>query len=469
MSYDVESRLCYINILGWIALSYLNLLAGPLLTYFLVKVVRSFSSKGKIVNVRGHPFKERTSTTIQLQNKIKEYKESNSRQDVNTQERPRRRMRDSLIRVDLPFSSSPSLRDEYINVYGDIRIGKVIEDIDALAGSVAYKHCLGAFSEGAGSLPLTIVTASVDRIDLIRPLAIHSDVRLSGCVSFVGTSSMEVIIKIESMNRLSEGEWDLAALALFTMVARHPVLHTAQQVPSLDIATEQERLLFQASSGTRSLHSYHLSPACLDRRKKRRELENTSLGKSLPLPREFEFIHQTLSMDEKKIDGGCKMSQHQIASAMMCHPQERNIHNFIFGGWLMRQAFELASSLASIYCHDSPSFLSLDESTFKEPVPVGSLLSLNALVVYVERSIVRVKVTASIVDSTATLPPRLTNVFGFSFEKRIGCSLPSLMPTTYVEAIQYLEGKRKHLAAQEEIKEGHHQWVRWFDSVTTCE
>lgn len=67
------------------------------------------------------------------------------------------------------------------------RYGKILEDLDAMAGAISYKHCDDGKTD---STPLTIVTASVDRIDFLKPWGIK-DLRLSGHVTFVGYSSME--------------------------------------------------------------------------------------------------------------------------------------------------------------------------------------------------------------------------------------------------------------------------------------
>lgn len=40
----------------------------------------------------------------------------------------------------IPFSSDPELREQYINMYGDLRFGKILEDLDALAAEIAYIH-----------------------------------------------------------------------------------------------------------------------------------------------------------------------------------------------------------------------------------------------------------------------------------------------------------------------------------------
>jgi acyl-coenzyme A thioesterase 9 len=59
--------------------------------------------------------------------------------------------------------------------------------LDALAGAIGYKHIDNNDPDAA---PVTIVTASVDRLDLFLPKAVEN-YRLSGNVTYVGNSSME--------------------------------------------------------------------------------------------------------------------------------------------------------------------------------------------------------------------------------------------------------------------------------------
>lgn len=56
----------------------------------------------------------------------------------------------------------------------------------------------------------------------------------------------------------------------------------------------------------------------------------------------------------------------------------------IFGGYLLKQTFELAFSCAAAFSHSRPTFISLDPSTFENPVPVGSVLYLTATVAYTD-------------------------------------------------------------------------------------
>ena len=66
----------------------------------------------------------------------------------------------SISRLALPFQSDSELREEYINHQGDLRLGLLLEDADALCGFAAYTHC-----SSMATLP-SIVTASMDRLTL---------------------------------------------------------------------------------------------------------------------------------------------------------------------------------------------------------------------------------------------------------------------------------------------------------------
>ena len=57
------------------------------------------------------------------------------------------------------FSSDTALADTYRNPWGNVRVGRLLEDLDALAGTIAFEHC-----QVEGEPDLLLVTASVDRI-----------------------------------------------------------------------------------------------------------------------------------------------------------------------------------------------------------------------------------------------------------------------------------------------------------------
>lgn len=60
----------------------------------------------------------------------------------------------------------------------------------------------------------------------------------------------------------------------------------------------------------------------------------------------------------------------------------------IFGGFHLKQTFELAFCCAASFGHARPTFISADPCTFRNPVPVGSVLYLTATVAYTDPPLV---------------------------------------------------------------------------------
>eukprot|EP00835_Amoeboradix_gromovi_P006764 NODE_876_length_3515_cov_0.125293.p1 type:complete len:333 gc:universal NODE_876_length_3515_cov_0.125293:1754-756(-) len=104
-------------------------------------------------------------------------------------------MKDSYIEQFLFFKSDPMTRELYINFAGNIRIAKVLENLDAMAGAIAYQHADDGKIFSNPDSQITIVTASVDRIDLVKMPSAKLDMKIYGNVTFTGHSSMEVTLK----------------------------------------------------------------------------------------------------------------------------------------------------------------------------------------------------------------------------------------------------------------------------------
>lgn len=87
----------------------------------------------------------------------------------------------------------------------------------------------------------------------------------------------------------------------------------------------------------------------------------------------------------------------------------------IFGGFLLKQTFELAFCCAAAFSHSRPTFLSLDPSTFANPVPVGFVLYLTATVAYTDQdSVVVSDSTSSTNTGTGTEDEAGTNSKNYS-------------------------------------------------------
>ena len=143
----------------------------------------------------------------------------------------------------------------------------------------------------------------------------------------------------------------------------------------------------------------------------------------------------------------------------------------IFGGFLLKQTFELAFCCAASFAHTRPAFVSLDPSTFQNPVPVGSVLYLTATVVYTDpplvstgaesstatedrpdnsKTRVQVRVDSKVRDVEHGVA-KPTGQFNYTFtvERDI-----KVMPRSYSEFMMYVDARRRVRRALESIKDG---------------
>jgi len=70
--------------------------------------------------------------------------------------------------------------------------------MDYIASNVAYRYCIADTDKNFDfdQLSFLIVTAAIDSIEFYYPISVEIDCTLSGYVSFVGRSSIEVHIDV---------------------------------------------------------------------------------------------------------------------------------------------------------------------------------------------------------------------------------------------------------------------------------
>ena len=81
------------------------------------------------------------------------------------------------------------------------------------------------------------------------------------------------------------------------------------------------------------------------------------------------------------------INQTKLSNALMCQPQQRNTKGRIFGGFLMRRAFELAFTTAYKFLGQQPLFKEVDRVEFKLPVEVGDLLQFSSCILYTSNNV----------------------------------------------------------------------------------
>ena len=343
----------------------------------------------------------------------------------------------SRVEISYPFSTDEILLESYRNPWGKMRLGKMMEDLDALAGNIAFFHV--DTGKEIKNQP-TLVTASVDRIRLERRPHMESDQFLSGEVTWTGRSSME--IRMQCVDSQSGQLW---LEAFVTFVALDPQTKKTVRVPPVLPQSPEEEKKFAEGAARAELKKK------LRKQKSGSSIEafgNNSaetadeLAKSL-LVEAGPLLNMPSLADPHSI----LMASTKMQNAMIAQPQVQNLHKRIFGGFLMRRAFELAFSNAYVFGGARPIFLEVDDISFSSPVDVGDLLVFNSRVLYTERGRLSdyyktsdhrtLPILHVEVEAWVTEPERASAVLSNSFYFTFACDRPfvrRVLPSNIDEA-----------------------------------
>ncbi|RVW74742.1 Acyl-coenzyme A thioesterase 9, mitochondrial [Vitis vinifera] len=95
-------------------------------------------------------------------------------------------------------------------------------------------------------MPFLLVTASVDRMVLKKPIRVDTDLKIVGAVTWVGRSSMEIRLEvIQPTPEASDPSDSLALTANFTFVARDSKTGKSAPINQISPETQQEKLLWR--------------------------------------------------------------------------------------------------------------------------------------------------------------------------------------------------------------------------------
>jgi acyl-coenzyme A thioesterase 9 len=106
----------------------------------------------------------------------------------------------SHVETNYYFSKDPELKKRYVRRDGSsLRYGKIIEELDALAGDCSYKYLLESLDPkhfNPETRPYFLVTVSVDRIDFVGKLNSEKDMRMSAYMMMAKGSTLMVKIDV---------------------------------------------------------------------------------------------------------------------------------------------------------------------------------------------------------------------------------------------------------------------------------
>jgi acyl-coenzyme A thioesterase 9 len=216
--------------------------------------------------------------------------------------------KDSFLKVDLPVASDPQVRDNYLNFRGGIRFGKLLEDIDAFAGNIAFMHC----NDGDPNTKVPVlVTACLDRLDLKSPvtLSLGSDLELQGQVNWTSKSSVQIGINLMVKGDCggASGSPQDANLMTASMVFVHVQKGKAAPVNQIRPETESDRHLFAQGVAAEEMRK-------IDRA--------NNLELTAPTQEESEKLHHAM------ISGfgpaAVPLAATKMEAVQLMQPQERN-------------------------------------------------------------------------------------------------------------------------------------------------
>ena len=309
---------------------------------------------------------------------------------------------------------------------GNLRFGKLLEVLDKLAEEVALGYVRRAFPEGR------VVTAAVDQIQVRGPADIDRDLLLRARINFVGRRSMEVGIRCEHPEGSNGLPARHVASAYFTMVAR-----SADETHSLDLATftppdDQGKRRWAKAIARREAYRAAL----------------TAAGEP-PSREEFELLHHLHVAQEAPGFNGLLARDLVTTGWERMYPEQENVPKKIFGGYIIRKAYEQSSICAQLVAPDRPVIVGVNRINFNQPVRMGDRLQFLSRVTHtaghavtVETEIVRFGLDRSQGALSNTCVFTFVNVDGELTPRAV----PPVFPTTYREDDRFLAAHRRRQA-----------------------
>ncbi|CAJ0587543.1 unnamed protein product, partial [Mesorhabditis spiculigera] len=348
-----------------------------------------------------------------------------------------RKMADSLARVTVRLSGSGEERRRYLTAKGTVRMGRLLEDLDHYAVWLCYLHNRSDVTklDSPPSLPRSIVTGCVDRIGYHGVHLGDRDLILEGHVSWVGRSSMETTIRVFQ----DAGDQSLKQVlkANFVLVSRDANdLNSVMPVHPLTTTTPEEAAIMHQGA---------------EANRERKYKEKRSLLKVPPTPDEWKALHQIFLSNLNQTNSGNYtvslrpgqkwMKNTEMRNTELCFPEFQNIYGKVFGGFLMREAVELAFICAKYFSKGSVSLVSTDDILFREAVNIGDLIQFTARVTYTEKNFMQIRVYAETCDEEFQ-QTKMTNEFSFTFSADDSREVHQVVPDDYGAGMLYLSGKR---------------------------
>ena len=333
----------------------------------------------------------------------------------------------------LPLGSDAKLRRRYMVVdeplQGNLRFGLLLEILDLVAEKTALNYVNRFYPDAR------VVTAAIDNILVRHAADVTRDIVFHARINHVGRSSLVIGIRVEQpgdpVNHI--------ASCYFTMVARSGMGEGAVSVPLPPLEYLDETEQARAQKAVAGRDEYRQQQALLTEPPSREEYEKLAV-----LHQAQEVLgFQGLSAGRLVTDAWERM-----------YPEQENVPQKIFGGYLIRRAYEVSSICSELVAPDRSIIAAVNRINFFHPVRMGDKLHYTSRVVYASGSFVCIEASIERISRDRTTKA-LSNSCLFTFvnvDKDLRHRpVPAIYPATYAEDARYLAAHRSYQALV-----GHH-------------
>jgi len=337
------------------------------------------------------------------------------------------RPHDTAYVYTLPLQSDEALRLRYQvvkdDILGNFRFGLLLEVLDTVAGETAIAYVRRFHPQGE------VVTAAIDRIIIRNSAEVTRDVVCKARVNYVGRSSLEVGIRIEQED--GEGGMRHVGSCFFMMVARSGVGEGAVslELPGLAYLDELEE--------KRAAKARERRAAC-------RGEQDGALKP--PSPREYQVLSRLHRAQDEPGFAGLKVGNLVTESWERMYPVLEKVPQSIFGGYLIRRAYELAALCAELAAPGRAVIMAVNRINFLQRVHIDDKLHYTCRVVHTGRCSISIEADIERI-SRDRRSKALSNTCLFTF---VGVDaamqpqpVPAVYPTTYAEDALYLVAFRQ--------------------------
>lgn len=235
---------------------------------------------------------------------------------------------------------------------GSVLVGRLFEDMDAIAGNVALKHCCDG---DPNTKRPSLVTASVDEINQKNPIPISDDILLTGkhtvshsiidqetmhcsrillrgfllCagqVAWVGSSSLDVLVEVHRVDPDPTSKDTCLLSSIFTYVARDRDTMKAVTVNPLTLQSAEELALYDQRQH-----------AAADRKAQRSN--NHAITDAAVIETTQKLIERGTAMQDLPAlapANAVLMNRTGLENSVVCQPQHVNTAGKVFGGYISK-------------------------------------------------------------------------------------------------------------------------------------